>query len=207
MRIMGSEHSTPVLIRRAQGGDRASFDALVELYRERLEAFIKSRLGAHLQQVVEHDDVLQETLLRAYQSIERFSWRGEESFMHWIDGIAENVILNIAKKYPRSQTLRLIRSASAEGVSPSKAMRRDERFSRLEGCLKGLSEDHRTVILLARIEGLPIKEIARRMQRSESAVKNLLLRALKSLKQSFGSTESLNLPDRSLRAGGNGDDR
>jgi hypothetical protein len=45
-----------------------------------------------------------------------------------------------------------------------------------------------------------MKEIARRLDRSESAVKNLLLRALKALRQSFGDTESLGLPDRRLGA-------
>ena len=54
------------------------------------------------------------------------------------------------------------------------------------------------MILLSRIEGLSIKEIAQRMRRSESAVKNLLLRALKGLRSSFGDTESLRLPDRGI---------
>ena len=39
------------------------------------------------------------------------------------------------------------------------------------------------------------------MNRSESAVKNLLLRALKELQESFGDTESLQLPRRSLGEG------
>ena len=48
------------------------------------------------------------------------------------------------------------------------------------------------------MEGLKVREIAERMGRSESAVKNLLFKATKKLKESFGDTESLNLPDRSL---------
>ena len=43
------------------------------------------------------------------------------------------------------------------------------------------------------MEGLPIKDIAARMDRSESAVKNLLLRATKQLRLLFGETESLTL--------------
>ncbi|MBI4582659.1 MAG: sigma-70 region 4 domain-containing protein [Planctomycetes bacterium] len=54
------------------------------------------------------------------------------------------------------------------------------------------------MILLSRVEGLKIKEVARLMNRSESAAKNLLFRALRELKSSFGDTESLNLPDRRL---------
>ena len=61
--------------------------------------------------------------------------------------------------------------------------------------MKVLSPDHRTVLRLSRMEGLSIKEIADQMDRSESAVKNLLQRAIKQLRQSFGDTESLNLGD------------
>jgi RNA polymerase sigma factor (sigma-70 family) len=85
-------------------------------------------------------------------------------------------------------------------------LRREERFERLEKSLQSLSPDHREVILLARIEGLQIAAIAERLGRSKSAVKSLLLRALKELKRSFGDTESFHLPDRSLRRDGVRDD-
>ena len=69
-----------------------------------------------------------------------------------------------------------------------------------------LSPDYRTVIQLARIEGLKVREIAKRMGRSESAVKNLLLRAMKQLRDTFPDTESLGLPQqRSLGGEDRGD--
>ncbi|MGA0868870.1 MAG: RNA polymerase sigma factor [Planctomycetota bacterium] len=43
--------------------------------------------------------------------------------------------------------------------------------------------DHREVVLLSKIEGLPAKEIAARMGRSENAVHLLLSRAIKRLGQ------------------------
>ena len=53
-------------------------------------------------------------------------------------------------------------------------------------------------IRLARLEGLPVKEVARRMHRSEKATSVLLVRAQLKLKTIFGDTESLHLPQRSL---------
>ena len=64
--------------------------------------------------------------------------------------------------------------------------------------MEGLKADYRQMILLCRIEGLSIRETAQRMHRSPNAVKKLLARALKELKDRFGDTESLSLPPRSL---------
>jgi RNA polymerase sigma factor (sigma-70 family) len=68
----------------------------------------------------------------------------------------------------------------------------------LQRALESLSPDHREVILLARVEGLSMKEIAERLHRSPNAVVQLLWRALKKLRDAFGETESLHLPPRRL---------
>ena len=80
-------------------------------------------------------------------------------------------------------------------------------MDRLELALEGLSDDHRTVIRLARIEKLPVSEIASRMNRSPSAIRHLLLRGMQKLRESFGpETESLHLPARGLDGEGSGAD-
>ena len=101
--------------------------------------------------------------------------------------------------------LRIDRDPTGDGASPSKGIRRRERLERLEVSMKALSPDYRTVLRLSRMDGLSIKEIAKQMGRSESAVKNLLLRATKQLRQSFGDTESLNLGDGHFQDTGSAD--
>ena len=44
-----------------------------------------------------------------------------------------------------------------------------------------------------------------RLDKTPNAVKHLLTRALKQLRERFGDTESFNLPDRRLRGDGVGD--
>ncbi|MBI4586291.1 MAG: sigma-70 family RNA polymerase sigma factor [Planctomycetes bacterium] len=185
-------------LRKAQSGDRGAFQQLVSLYSSRVERLIASRLRARSVKHVEVGDVHQETLLRSYRALGSFQWQGEESFLRWLGGIAENVILELARGGARNPVFQIEHDPPEESPSPSRAMRRDERFERLRGALKNLSSEHREVILLARIEGLTFEEIARRMDRSPQAVKQLLWRALKKLKESFGDTESLHLPRRSL---------
>ncbi len=190
--------TTQALVLKAQTGDRAAFEALVARYEGRLREIVSMRLGAHLRGKLEIEDVLQETFVRALQSISRFTWRDEPAFLRWLQVIAENRIRDALKGTHRAVELQLQNDVQEGGVSPSKHVRRNERFDRLQQSLDRLSPDHRRVIFLSRIEGLRTGEIARRMNRSESAVKSLLFRALRELKSSFGDTGSLHLPDRSL---------
>ncbi len=187
-----------ILVERAKRGDREAFFELVDRFRSRLEVAVRSRLGTSLQRDAECDDVLQETFLRALTAIECFEWKGEQAFFQWLNTIAGRVVLELASRKKRRPTVPLEHEVPGHDESPSTGARREERFDRLESALKSLSPDHREVILLARIRKLPIKVIAERMNRSPDAVTHLLLRALDGLKESFGDTESLHLPRRTL---------
>ena len=147
------------------------------------------------------DDVLQETLAVAFQSIGRFSWQGEGSFYSWLGGIAEHVIANAARRKAWSH-LEIKRDFSGRDPTPSKNLRRNERFDRLQDALNRLSPDHRKALLLSRVDGLKVHEIAERMNRSPNAVYKLLARALLEMRQDFGDTESLNLPERTFESEG-----
>ena len=201
---MTADDTARGLIARAQEGDRAAFDRLVEVYRDRLAARIETRVGASLRQAVEVEDILQETLLRAFRSLGRFEWRGEESFHRWLCGIAEHAILKAAHRHRRGPGEPLRADLAGKGTSPSTLLRRNERFDRLQDSMDSLSDDHREVIRLARIERLPMEEIARRLGRSPEATKQLLRRALVKLREKFGETESIHLPDRRLEGGAPG---
>ena len=189
------------LMEAAQGGNREAFEKLVTQERGRIRALVASRLSAHIALEVDSDDVYQETVLRAFKSIETLEWRGEDTFLPWIGGIAENVILELARKRARERKTTLEQDIPADVISPSRTMRREERFQRLEDCLDNLTPEHRRVIFLTRIEGLTFQKAAKRMGRSPDAIKQLLYRALKQLKSTFGDTESFHLTDRTLNDG------
>jgi RNA polymerase sigma-70 factor (subfamily 1) len=210
---MGGEkesRASSELLRRAQEGDLHAFQDLLVAHRGLLEAWIHVRLGPELRRQIEVDDVFQEACLQALLSIRRFEGAEAAAFVRWMRGIAENVIRNMARHFRAdkrgggepllslegcrgdSSATAVLPASSAP--SPSEVLRRAERFERLEQALASLSEDHRRVIILARLEGLPIKEIARRMERSVDAVSMLLLRALRALRTYFGSTDSCSLP-------------
>jgi RNA polymerase sigma-70 factor (ECF subfamily) len=195
---MELEDSVLHLIRKAQQGDRGAFGQLAQLHQERLSVLAQSRIRAHyLHGTLEVDDVLQEAMSRAFQCLRRFQWQGEGSFHSWLAGIAERVILEAVRNRKRDPRLKLT-DVPTGGASPSKALRRNERFDRLKAALGRLTSEYRQVIELSRLEGLKIREVALQMNRTPEATKKLLYRALEQLKQEFGDTQSLHLPDRSL---------
>lgn len=202
---MSRDRTTEELVSRARSGERAAFDELVRGLSDDLIAFVKSRLGPGLRGKVEPEDILQDTFLMAFQRFDTFQWKGQGSLRRWLSAIAEHFIRNLSRKGSVASTS-LPLEIQGRAPTPSRAMRREERFERLRDALKFLSPDHRQVIELARIEGLKIKEIAARMHRSPGAVKQLLSRALDSLRHRIGDTESLSLPERSIddEGGGNG---
>jgi RNA polymerase sigma-70 factor (ECF subfamily) len=187
-------------IEKARKGDREAFRLLIAECREALVTSVRRRIGAHLRSEVEVEDVIQETYAQALTSIERFQWGGEGSFLRWLRGIAEHVILNLARRQRNDPILFVEHDQPHGGPSPSKSLRRDERLDRFQEALDSLPSDYREALILVRIEGQQIKEAARRMNRSPKAVKHLLARALGKLKDAFGDTESLSLPPGQLAA-------
>jgi RNA polymerase sigma-70 factor (ECF subfamily) len=212
---LDSETSTVELIHKACEGDRRAFDLLAERLAPRLGAVVRSLAGAKLAAKIEAQDLLQETFLQAWRSLDRFRGKDEEEFWRWLTAVAHNVVLMQARKLGAKKRagaeVPLPEQGSSSGslgqivdilrqsaVSPSTALRRDERFDRLRKALGKLSPDHRKVIFLTHIRELNTAEVARRMDRSPEAISMLLYRALLKLKDAFGETDSVHLPERSL---------
>ena len=188
------DETVETLLRRAKSGDRAAFEALSEQLRERLLGLARSRMSPRLQHKIEPEDIVQETFLRAFESIGAFRGTEASAFFSWLGSIAEHLIWNAARKRSLKEALAVIETPG-EGVSPSRGLRRKERLARLQSCLGTLQADQREVVLLAKIEGLNSKEIAERLGRPEGTVRQLLARGLHALRERFGETDSLHLPD------------
>jgi RNA polymerase sigma-70 factor (ECF subfamily) len=190
--------SIPPLLQKAQQGDRAALGQLFEECRPRLDALLRDLMGVRLRRESGVEDVLQEVFARACGSIDRFEWRDEDSLLRWLSVIGRNVVLEAARREKAAPEPLAGLDPGGHDVSLSRGLRRQERFDRLQEAIQRLDPDHRQVILLARIEKLPLKDVAARMGRSHAAVRQLLRRALQKLKEDFGDTESLGLPPRRL---------
>ena len=92
-------------------GDPSEFTSLIEPYRRELHLRYYRLLGS----LHEAEDMVQETMLRAWQHIDTF--KGQASLRTWLYRIAPNVCLNVLKKRsPR--TLPVAASPAADPLQP-----------------------------------------------------------------------------------------
>ena len=78
----------PLLVARARAGDLGAFAVLVDRHAVGLAAFCR-RLTGGLGGAAGADDLFQETILRAFQSLDRLEQR--DRFGAWLFGIAANL--------------------------------------------------------------------------------------------------------------------
>lgn len=167
-----------VLVERSQRGDTVAFDALVIKYTPRLYGLVYHMTGNH----EDTHDILQEVFAKAYRSVRRF--RGSSTFYTWIYSIAVNMTLNFLKKRKRARRYGLDEAMSLRpDTPPPEAVARDdtrrevgirELQERLNIALRKLSNEHRAVVTMFDIQGLPHAEIAKILGISEGTVRSRL---------------------------------
>lgn len=173
---------------RAANGDMVSLDQLLERYLPQLHAYVHLRIGPALRSRESSMDVVQSVCREVLTQRGKFDFRGEERFRAWLFTAALNKLRDKHRYYHWG--IRDVRREAGpvsefEGtlartmlVTPSQGVMAAEAGRIAREAIEALSEDHREVITLARIVGLPHKVIAEVMERSEEATRQLLGRAL-----------------------------
>jgi RNA polymerase sigma factor (sigma-70 family) len=184
--ILSEREQDQLLVERSCRGDTVAFDALVVKYTPRLYALVY-HMTANRDDTA---DLLQDIFARAYRSLKRF--RGDSGFYTWIYTIATNLTLNFLKRRGRRRTMSLddVDNGIAndreflELTSTSDPVREAglrEIQVRLNEAMQKLSEDHRAVVTMFDIQGIPHAEISRILSVSEGTVRSRLHYAHKQL--------------------------
>jgi RNA polymerase sigma-70 factor, ECF subfamily len=183
------------LIRAAQRGDPAAFEALVRHYDQAV-----LRLALHLVgSESDAQNIYQDAFLKAYRNIGNF--RFECSFYTWIYRIVTNLCLDhLRKKNVRIEDEPLARNEDGSeydmldqvadgraGASPERdLMRRDK--AKIEHALSMLTPRERMVFELKHYHGLKLRTIGEVLHTTEETTKNTLSRATQRFVQSLRST-------------------
>ncbi len=178
------------LLAAAQAGDERAFRALVEPYRHALDVHCYRMLGS----VQEAEDVVQETLLRAWRALERFEPRAQ--VQTWLYRIATNACLDELERRPRRP----------EPVDPFPDLPRPDtaaptydpaaRYALREGmelallaAIQELPGRQRAVLIFRDVLGWTAPEVAELLESTVASVNSALQRARATIER--------HLPDRS----------
>jgi RNA polymerase sigma-70 factor (ECF subfamily) len=152
--------------------DPGRFAPLYEANFERVYAYVARRVQSR----EDAEDVTSEVFRKALASIGRFEWRGSP-FSAWLLRIAANELADRARRARRPEPVSVAPDACA-------AERADaEQLARLYRSVGELLPEQRRVVELRFGEGRSIREIAAALAKSEGAVKQLQLRALRALRK------------------------
>ncbi|MHC4930666.1 MAG: sigma-70 family RNA polymerase sigma factor, partial [Planctomycetota bacterium] len=168
-------------------------------YRNYLAVLARGCIGTALRAKVATSDVVQETLLKAYERFSQFRGTTEQELAVWLRQILVRHLIDISRRYQAAavrqvgreramdeildrSSLALTDFLAASGVSPSQGAFQRELGVILADALAQLDEDHREVIILRHMEELGWTEIGRRMNRSPKAAGMLWARALEKIR-------------------------
>lgn len=184
--MVSSGESDQLLVRLAQDGSGAAFDALVLRYRRQLVRQVLPLVRDNS----EAEDIVQDALMSAFSSLRNF--RGDSSFFTWLYRIAIN-----SAKYSRMRSTRRLplisdiadesdqeRLAAEQGTdleTPESILESQQLLRLLSAVIDELPVDYREALMLRELEGLSYEEIAERMHCPVGTVRSRVHRARDSI--------------------------
>jgi RNA polymerase sigma-70 factor (ECF subfamily) len=194
------------LVELARAGNRGAFRVLVERYQGRLLAMATDILKSR----EEAEDVVQESFVKAYLALDTF--KGESSWYTWLYRIAYNMALDSRRRAERRGGAHIeyredggVKPQADRGdvggggaldhlqnfeqaqniAGPHEALLRKQTSQRLKQVLKGLSPEHRSVIMLREVDGLSYDEISAATGVPRGTVMSRLFYARKALQEAL----------------------
>jgi RNA polymerase sigma-70 factor, ECF subfamily len=172
-----SEPSDDALIARWRGGDERAATLLVQRHASAVARFVAS-LGAR----TEVEDVVQDTFVRAFGSLDSF--RSDSTLRTWLFTIARNLLRDRARAGKAARFT--VQVEPDHAVTEHDALDQavaDETEARLREAVAALSRLQREVFTLRVSEGLSYKDIAAVVGSTEGAARVHYFNALRAIKE------------------------
>jgi RNA polymerase sigma-70 factor, ECF subfamily len=172
---------------------------LLERFRAYLRLLARLHLAPQLRGKLDPSDIVQQTLLQAFQAINQFRGQSEAEWAAWLRQILVHNLAQALRDFGRAkrdlareQSLQAAVDASsarleawliADQSSPSHRAEQGEQALLLAEALEKLPESQREALVLQHWQGLSLAEIGAHLGRSPEAVAGLIKRGLKQLRQ------------------------
>jgi RNA polymerase sigma-70 factor, ECF subfamily len=175
------------LVLSAQRGSRAAFEELVR----RTSRLVFGRLYLETGDAHLAEDLLQETLLRAYHALGQLQNPG--TLRGWLLRIAHNVLTDAGRREARRKRSgppqsrpEMLASVAGRGSSPEEEASRAEEREQVLAVLRSLPEEYRQPLTLRYIAGADYEAIETQLGLSNGSLRGLLHRGLKMLRTRLG---------------------
>lgn len=162
------------VIERARNGDRKAIRQLYDCYSQ----YVSATCSRYLTDRGDHKDVLQDSFVKVFSSLDRFEYRGEGSFRAWLRQIAVNECLKCLRSRRRSVPIvfeQEVKDVEEEDNDPPDI--RKVPAGVIHEMIRELPEGYRTVFNLYALEEKSHKEIASLLGITENTSASQLHRA------------------------------
>lgn len=181
--IMDKMIDDEMLVAQFKSGNQKAFDELMKRYERKIFGYL-------LRSVRNYEDAEELTLevfFKAYRALA--SWEPKAKFTTWLYTIASNLSIDYHRAKARQpvyifedeEAIETKLVASDISSNPEKQLEDKERGRLIREAVDELSAKQKTVFMLARYEGMQIKEVAETLGMAEGTVKIHLHRAIKKL--------------------------
>ncbi|NLC56118.1 MAG: sigma-70 family RNA polymerase sigma factor [Armatimonadetes bacterium] len=180
------------LVRSAQAGDLAAFEALFARYHARIHNVVYGMVSNQ----EDAADLVQDAFVKAYRALG--SLRDGQAFFAWLCRIAVNLCRNFRRGRAHLPPLSLDEGFLLDGeyaplevadssYEPARLAEVSATAEAVRKAIETLSPDHREVVVMHHLEGLPVDYIAQVVGVPVGTVKSRLSRGRDSLRRALRS--------------------
>jgi len=157
-----SDFSDQDLVKKYINGDNTSFEILLNRHKNRVFAFIMSKIkNKDLS-----EDIFQDTYVKVVNSLRKGKYNEEGKFLPWVMRIAHNLVIDHFRKQKKMQMIRssndfdIFDVIKDNKINADEKMIKDQIFGDLNLLIDKLPSDQREVLKMRYYEELSFKKIA-----------------------------------------------
>lgn len=164
-----------ILVRRAQRGDEAAFDAIVVRHAPAVYRFVARTMPERS----DCDDIVQESMIAAWKALPNFAFRS--SLRTWLFSIASRKTVDVLRRRSPEVAAEIVDEVPASAPGPVDRVTDSEFLDALSRELQRMPYPSRAAWWLREVDGLSVSEIASVLHTTQGSVRGHLQRTRKHL--------------------------
>jgi len=160
--MLSSNLSDQELVKKYINGDNYSFEVLLNRHKNRVFAFIMSKIkNKDLS-----EDIFQDTYVKVVNSLQKGKYNEEGKFLPWVMRIAHNLVIDHFRKQKKMHMVRsntdfdIFDIIKDDSINVDDRLIRDQIFNDLRALINLLPNDQKEVLKMRYFEEMSFKKIA-----------------------------------------------